>query len=397
MPGFEIFGEEERRELSDVLRTGVLFRYGFDAARQGHWKTRTMEGELAERAGIGYAHLVSSGTAAVHTALAICGVGAGDEVILPPFTFVASFEAVMAAGAIPIFAEIDETLCLDPADVARKITSRTKAVMPVHMCGAMARIDELQTLCTRKGVLLIEDACQSLGATYQGRWLGTFGQAGAYSFDAVKTVTCGEGGAVVTDDAERYRLAHGFADHGHDHVGNDRGAEGHPFLGFNYRICELNAAVGLAQLRKLDKMLAIQRANQTAIKAAMERFDHIRFRRLPDEAGDSATHLSFMLPSEEQARRTARALAEAGVDGGFYWWDNNWHYLRRWDHLKKLSAPSKLPVQLCAQLPDYGKVALPRSDEIISRTISLQIKLGWSPSDVQQRIQRIVAVIEKIK
>jgi 8-amino-3,8-dideoxy-alpha-D-manno-octulosonate transaminase len=394
MPGFEIFGEEERQEVSDVLTTGVLFRYGFDAARKGHWKVRAMEHELAERAGIGFCHLCSSGTAAISIALTVCGVGAGDEVILPPFTFVASFEAVLLAGAIPVFAEIDETLCLDPADVARKITSRTKAVMPVHMCGAMARIDELKTLCDRQGLLLIEDACQSLGATFQGKWLGTFGQAGCFSFDAVKTVTCGEGGAVITNDPERYRLAHAYADHGHDHIGNDRGAENHPILGFNYRICELNAAVGLAQVRKLDKMLSIQRANKRALQEAMQKFGKITFRTLPDEKGDSATHLSFMLPDEDSARRVNRALTETGVDGCFYWYDNNWHYLRRWHHLKKMQVAAKLAVQLCAELPDYDRIALPRSDEIIGRTISLQIKLGWTPDDLALRIQRIDKVLD---
>jgi 8-amino-3,8-dideoxy-alpha-D-manno-octulosonate transaminase len=396
MPGFEIFGEEERREVSDVLSTGVLFRYGFDAARKGHWKVRTMEQELAERAGTGFCHLCSSGTAAVNIALAICGVGAGDEVILPPFTFVASFEAVLLAGAIPIFAEIDETLCLDPADVARKITSRTKAVMPVHMCGAMARIDELKTLCDRHGLLLIEDACQSLGATFQGQWLGTFGQAGCFSFDAVKTVTCGEGGAVITSDPERYRLAHSYADHGHDHIGNDRGAEEHPILGFNYRICELNAAVGLAQLRKLDTMLSIQRGHKSALQESLRKFKQVRFRSLPDEKGDSATHVSFMLPDEARARQASRALTEAGVDGCFYWYDNNWHYLRRWFHLKRMQVAAKLAVQLCADLPDYDRIALPRSDEIIGRTISLQIKLSWTPDDLAHRIERIEKVLESV-
>ena len=141
MPGFEWFGDEERKEVQDVLDTGVLFRYGFDQARKGHWKARTFEEELTKRLGSGYAHLCSSGTSALSIALAACGVGAGDEVIVPPFTFVASVEALLAAGAIPVFAEIDETLCLDPQSVRAAITPRTRAVMPVHMCGAMARID----------------------------------------------------------------------------------------------------------------------------------------------------------------------------------------------------------------------------------------------------------------
>ena len=394
MPGFEIFGEEERREVQDVLDTGVLFRYGFDAARRGHWKARTFETELAQRLGVAHCHLCSSGTAALSIALASCGVGAGDEVIVPPFTFVATFEAILAAGAIPVFADIDETLCLNPAAVAARLTAKTKAVVVVHMCGAMAQIDELQSICDRSGVILIEDTCQSVGASFNGRALGTFGRMGCFSFDPVKTVTCGEGGAVVTDDARCYELAHAYADHGHDHIGNDRGAEDHPILGSNYRISELNAAVGVAQLRKLDAILETQRRHKQAIQTAMQAFPQVAFRRLPDEAGDSATFLSFMLPDEEQARRTAKALAQVGVDGCFYWYGNNWHYLRQWHHLKDMKVAAKLPLQVYADAPDFAKVDLPASDAIMSRTISMQIKLAWDADELLSRIERIKQVLE---
>jgi 8-amino-3,8-dideoxy-alpha-D-manno-octulosonate transaminase len=344
--------------------------------------------------GVAHCHLCSSGTAALSIALCACGIGAGDEVIIPPFTFVASFEAILTAGAIPVFAEIDETLCLDPQGIASRITPRTKAVMVVHMCGAMARIDEIKTLCDQKGLVLIEDSCQSIGASYHGKPLGTFGQMGCFSFDPVKTITCGEGGAVITDDPKRYERAHAFADHGHDHIGDDRGAEGHPILGYNYRISELNAAVGVAQLRKLDKILAIQRKHKTAIKSAMQQYSQISFRSLPDPEGDSATFLSFMLPDEDLAARTAKAMNSNGVDGCFYWYDNNWHYLRQWHHLKKMMVAAKLPVQVYGNCPDYNAVQLPASDDIMSRTISMQIKLNWSPADVEQRIAKIEQVLQ---
>ena len=193
----------------------------------------------------------------------------------------------------------------------------------------------------------------------------------------------------VTNDQKRYDLAHAYADHGHDHIGDDRGAEGHSILGNNYRISELNAAVGLAQLRKLDTILSIQRKNKAAIKNAMQRFPQISFRYLPDESGDSATFLSFMLPDEQTARQTARKLAEAGVDGCFYWYDNNWHYLRQWHHLKKMMVAAKLPAQLYDHCPDYGQIDLPQSDRIMGRTICMQIKLGWSATELQARIAKI--------
>lgn len=395
MPGFEIFGDEERKEVQDVLDTGVLFRYGFDQARKGLWKAKTFEAELAKRVGVKHSHLCSSGTSALCIALASCGVGAGDEVIVPPFTFIATIEAVLGAGAVPVFAEIDETLCLDPEAVRAAITPRTKAVLPVHMCGAMARIDEIKDLCAQKQIVLIEDACQAIGGTLNGKALGSFGQMGCFSFDPVKTITCGEGGAVVTDDEKLYKTAEVYADHGHDHIGDDRGLEGHPVLGTNYRISELNAAVGLAQLRKLDHILEKQRASKKAIKDALARFPEITFRRIPDEKGDSATFLSFFLPKESIARKITDDLGSAGVDACFYWYDNNWHYLRKWDHLKKLKSAAKLPIRLLENYPDYEKVNLPQSDQIMGRTISMLIKLSWTEDELKGRIEKIVGVIDK--
>jgi 8-amino-3,8-dideoxy-alpha-D-manno-octulosonate transaminase len=394
MPGFELFGNEERKEVQDVLNTGVLFRYGFDQARKDHWKAKTLEAELAERIGAEYCHLCSSGTAALSIALASCGVGAGDEVIVPPFTFIATIEAVLNAGAVPVFAEIDETLCLDPEAVSAAITPRTKAVLPVHMCGAIARIDEINNLCNKKGLVLIEDACQAFGATLDGKALGTFGQMGCFSFDPVKTITCGEGGAVVTNDKDLYQTADAYSDHGHDHIGNDRGLEGHPILGTNFRISELNAAVGLAQLRKLDLILEKQRTHKKAIKEALAQFSEITFRKILDEKGDSATFLSFFLPEESRARKIASALGQAGVDACFYWYDNNWHYIRQWEHLKELKSAAKLPLKLLEDCPDYEKVELPRSDSIMSRTISMQIKLSWTEEELMQRIEKIVDVVK---
>ncbi len=394
MPGFEIFGDEERREVQDVLETGILFRYGFDAARKGRWKARTFERELARRTGAARALLCSSGTAALSIALAACGVGAGDEVILPPFTFVATMEAVVHAGAVPVFADIDETLCLDPAGLEAAITPRTRAVIPVHMCGAMARIDEIRSLCDRRSLVLIEDACQAVGGSYRGKALGAFGHMGCFSFDSVKTVTCGEGGAVITDDEALYARADAYADHGHDHVGADRGAEGHSILGTNHRISELNAAVGLAQFRKLDRILEIQRAAKKALKTGLSDCARIRFRELPDPEGDSATFLSFFLPDEESARKSVKDLSEAGVDGCFYWYDNNWHYLRRWDHLKQMRGAARLPMELISNPPDYQNIRLKRSDDIMSRAVSMLIKLSWSDRDIAERIERMRTVLK---
>jgi 8-amino-3,8-dideoxy-alpha-D-manno-octulosonate transaminase len=392
VPGFEIFDDEERRQVQDVLNTGVLFRYGFDDARDGQWKARTFEQEFAARLGIEHCHLCSSGTAALSTALAATGIGVGDEVIVPPFTFVATVEAVLLAGATPVFADVDETLCLDPESVAERIGPDTRAVVVVHMCGSMARIDLLADLCRKHDLILIEDTAQAVGASYDGRALGTFGRMGCFSFDSVKTISCGEGGAVVTRERALYERAEQYADHGHDHAGANRGLDGHPILGTNYRISELNAAVGLAQLRKLDRIVRTQRKHKTHLRKALAAYPSVGYREIPDPAGDSATFLTLLLADEQQARDAAAALGRAGVDGCFYWYDNNWHYVRRWKQLTGFHTAGRSVQHALGTVPDYDSIDIDRSDRIVGRAISLLIKLSWTPQD----LDRIVAGFETV-
>ena len=396
MPGFEWFGDEEKKHVNDVLETGVLFRFGFDAARKGVWKAREFEAALTRRLDVSHGLLCANGTAALSIALAACGVGAGDEVILPPFTFVATVEAVLAAGAIPVFADIDRTLCLDPAAVAAAATPKTRAVILVHMCGSMGRVDKIAELCRQRGWVFIEDTAQSFGGSFQGKALGSFGTMGSFSFDPVKTITCGEGGAVVTDDKELYLRADAFADHGHDHVGNDRGLEDHLMLGYNYRISELNAAVGLAQLGKIDLMLERQRAAKAVLAKALAGISGVEFREIPDESGDTATFFTFFLPDEDLARKATAALAEKGVDGCFYWYGNKWHYIKRWGHITSLRAAARLPQQLYPNAPDYSALDLGASDAIMKQTVSMQIKLSWTPEQIRQRAQTMADVLKSL-
>lgn len=393
MPGFEWFGDEERAEVNAVMESGVFMRYGFDGGRGGRWPARELEAALKEKLGAGHVHLVSSGTAAVSTALAACGVGAGDEVILPPFTFVADPEAILLAGAVPVFVEIDETLCLDPVAVEAALTSKTKAVLCVHMCGSMPKLDALKAVCDRRGVILIEDAAQAFGGSWRGRALGTIGRVGCYSFDYVKTMTCAEGGAVCTDDAGLSEVIQAYADHGHDHKGVDRGADGHPHIGTNYRISELHAAVGLAQLRKVDRMLATQRRSKAILKDGLAGLDRVTFREIPDPEGDSATFLTFLLPTEAEARAASAGLAAVGVDGCFYWYVNNWHYHTRWDHLKNLRSPARLPVARWEPEREWKSLSLPKSDAIMARTISMLIKLSWNDDQLTERLKKLRSIL----
>lgn len=396
MPGFELFGDAERKEVNDVLENGVLMRYGFDGMRNGHWKSKELEAQLQYTFKTNHAQLVSSGTAAVTVALASAGVGAGDEVIMPTFTFVASFESIMAVGAIPILVDIDDTLTLDPAAVEKAITPKTKAVMVVHMCGSMGNMNALQQICSAHNILLIEDACQAIGGTYNNKPLGSIGDLGCFSFDYVKTITCGEGGAVITNNETFYLNADHFSDHGHDHIGSDRGAETHPFLGFNYRISELHAAVGLAQIKRLPEFLEIQNKNYNILREALASIPEITFRSVPEGGEESYAFLNFFLPTLEIAQSVTKSFKENGIDGCFHYFDNNWHYIRKWDHLKDLKSLFPLSTEIKTGLEYLKTKEFPQSDHYIGRNISCLIKLSWTGEEVKARASKMVEVIKGI-
>jgi 8-amino-3,8-dideoxy-alpha-D-manno-octulosonate transaminase len=397
MPGFELFGPEERKEVNDVLETGILMRYGFDGPRKGIWKAKELETELCRVLSCNHAQLVSSGTAALTAAYAALGIGAGDEVIMPVFTFVASFECILSVGAIPVLVDVDETLTLDPEAVRRAITPRTKCIMPVHMCGAMADLDPLLQICTEHNLILLEDACQSFGGRYKGKYLGTIGHAGTFSFDFVKIVTCAEGGAIITNSQDLYTKLDGFSDHGHDHKGVDRGADLHPFIGYNFRISELHAAVGLAQVRKLDQFLALQRKSQQQLKAILSTVPEVSFRHIPDPDGDICTFLSWFLPTEAITRAVVAELKQQGaLAGNFYWYDNNWHYIRKWDHLKDSASLYNLTEPQRKALLALATAPFEPSDKIMSRCISTSIGLLWTEEQTRERGEKIAAAIRKV-
>jgi 8-amino-3,8-dideoxy-alpha-D-manno-octulosonate transaminase len=398
MPGFELFGEEEKKEVNDVMETGIIMRYGFDGARKGNWKAVELEKAICDTFGSQYAQLTSSGTSALTTAMAALGIGAGDEIIMPAFTFVASFEAVLSTGAIPVLVDIDDTLTLDPAAVRKAITPKTKCVMPVHMCGSMAWIDELKQICDEHKLILLEDACQSIGATYKGKAVGTIGHAGTFSFDFVKTMTCGEGGVVMTNNEDVYIKCDGYSDHGHDHKGGaDRGADQHPFLGYNYRISELHAAVGLAQIRKVEKFLAIQKKNHTQLKNILAQVPEISFRTIPDPNGDSCSQLSWFLPSGDLARAVIAEFKAQGIAAGnFYWFDNNWHYIRKWDHLKEVKSLHPVSDAQRKALENLQTKDFSASDAVISRCISTGMSLLWTEEQIKEKGDKMVAAIQKV-
>ncbi|MCX8143594.1 MAG: DegT/DnrJ/EryC1/StrS family aminotransferase [Bacteroidia bacterium] len=396
MPGTEKFGQEELKEVMDVMQTGILFRYNHEAQRNNIWKAKEFEEEVKKITGAKYALAVSSGSAAIFAALAASGIGYGDEVIVPPFTFAATIEAVMLLGAVPVFAEIDETLCLSAEGIEKAITPRTKAVCLVHMCGGMADMSSILEVIKKHQLILVEDAGQAFAASYKGTYTGLFGQAGSYSFDFFKIATAGEGGVLVTNDEHTYKMAEYFCDHGHNHEGTNRGMEQHPVVGFNFRISELHAAVGLAQTRRVPEIKSINRKHkqylQTLIKNSV---NEISFSRLPDKSGDSATFLNLMLPSTETAKIFVEELNKKGIGGFNYWYTNMYHFINQWDHIKNLKFPNKMAIHYLSISQDYNNLYLPKSQEVIGRLVSFGIRVNWTEQEMQQLASGIIDCLKK--
>ncbi|MFB0545690.1 MAG: DegT/DnrJ/EryC1/StrS family aminotransferase, partial [Anaerolineae bacterium] len=335
-PGGLEIGEEEKRAVLEVLDRKYLFRYY--GPEKYPSKVAELEMKFAEKMGSKHALAVNSCTSALISALVACGVGPGHEVIVPGYTFFASCAAVIAAKAIPIIAEVDDSLTLDPADFEAKITPCTKAVIPVHMRGVPCDMDPIMEIARKHDLAVVEDVAQAAGGSYHGRYLGTFGDCGAFSLQYHKIITTGEGGVVTTDDDLLYDRVQAY----HDTAAcwrPDRFAlpryEGEVFPGVNFRMGEIIGALAIVQLDRLDSLIARMRENKARIKSAIEDIEGIEFRRLNDAEGDTAICLVFFLPTVEITNQFVEALQAEGVaTGGIY---NagipDWHIYAHWKHI----------------------------------------------------------------
>lgn len=372
-PGIELIGEEEIAEVLEVLNSRYLSRYGPADDPSFGAKVHHVEEEFARMASVRYGlGLSGGGSASLWIALLGLGIGSGDEVIVPGFTYVASISSIVYAGATPVLAEVDDTFDLDPADVEAKITPRTAAILVVHMLGGPARLNELKAIADRHGIPLIEDCAQAVGATYQGRGVGGIGTIGTYSFNEFKTITCGDGGLLVTDDQDLYERCFAMHDQGHAPYRLESMYAPRPFLGMNFRMIELSAAVLLAQVRKLDYIKTHLRANKAIVKSILGEVPEIGFRTLTDPAGDLATHLVVMLPTAEIARKVADDVGSKVLS------DSGWHVYSQMDHLlERRTATGKCcPFDCtCTNHPreEYWIGMLPQSDAILGRSLSIGI------------------------
>lgn len=379
MGGAELIGKEEQEAVSDVIERGVFFRYGFNEKRKNIFRVLEFEGQFNQYMGCTYSLGVSSGSAALRVALAALGLKRGDEVITQSFTFVATIEAILEAGGTPILTEVDKSLNMDFQDLEAKITGKTKMIIPVHMLGVPARMDEIMGVARKKNIPVLEDSCQACGSSYRGKKTGTIGAMGTYSFDYVKTLTVGEGGMVATNDKKLYDLAGYYHDHGHEHNPElPRGEDSHSITGFNYRMNEIQGAIGKVQLNRLDFVLNEQRKHKAEIKKGIASIPGIEFRDLPDPRGDGGDTLAFFLPEAKTARAFNDFLAKEKIDTKILPSAMNWHFVGNWNHI----------IQYC---PPYRTDAWPISEALLKRAIALPISVRMN----EDQIRRIIDGVQR--
>lgn len=373
-PGSYLIGEEEKKALMEVVEAGYLFRYGDRSNPKFLAKVWQLEQEASKFLGIPYIVAVNSGTSALWVSLSALKIGPGDEVIVPGYTFIASITSIIYARAIPILAEVDESLTLDPEDVERKITPRTKAIMLVHMLGNPGYIDEIKQIARQNNLYLIEDCAQAFGATYKGKFVGSYGDFGAYSFNIYKTITAGDGGMIGTNSENLYQRA--FAIHDQGHLPLRQGVEqgSRTVIGLDFRMTELAAAVLLVQLKKVDMIRKQLKEKKRKFKEAIEDIKGLNFRTLPDREGELGTLLTVLLPNEEVARKVGEEL-RCGVVAG-----SGWHVYNNMEHIlgqkvvNNIGCPFTCPYYTNkGGKIEYSKGMLPQTDAIVNRAINISI------------------------
>jgi 8-amino-3,8-dideoxy-alpha-D-manno-octulosonate transaminase len=377
-PGGMELGEEEVEAAARVIRSHNVFRYY--GVGDGPHEVADFERELAAFMGSEHALCLNAGSSALICGLIGAGVGLGDEVIVPAYTWNATANAVIAARAIPVLAEVDESLTLDPEDVARKIGPATKAILPVHMRGAPADMEALSGLASEYGLALIEDVCQAAGASFRGKRLGTFGDAGAFSLQFNKIITTGEGGAMITDRQDLLDLAIDV----HDCAGSVRRGVGLPqFAGWNFRASEIQGAIARVQLARLDGLLERMRAGQAAVAERVAALPGLTLRRPNDDGGDAGICLIAFADTATLATEAVDALRAEGVLAMRIYDPEliDLHIYPYWKPVLDAISDAGVPAPDC-----------PRTLELLERSIHVDL----SPLNDEQDLDEIAFAFEKV-
>ena len=355
MPGFEWINVEEKNAVMAVFdEGGVLFAHGFDGMRK-HFHIREFEQQAQEYFQVKHCLAVTSGTAALKVALKSVGVQPGDEVITQAFNFIATVEAILDCGAVPVIANIDSTLNMDFDDLQSLISEKTKAILPVHMLGVAANMEAILDFGIERGIPVVEDNCESIGATYNGQSLGTLGQAGAISFDQGKMIATGEGGMVLTNDDAVSKYACEYHDHGHENnPDRPRGRDTHSIYGFNYRMTEMQGAIGKVQLSKLSRMLEANKERYQALEDAMD--GKFRLRTIPEVCVPTFDTLILIEPNEHIRKTVIDTCIQEGIGTKNLPDAMEWHCTAFWNHALSAeqvtrSLKTKSVLESCVAIP----------------------------------------------
>ena len=377
-------GEEEIEALARVIRSKALFRYGV-----GHECDR-FEERYAAHLGVKHFALSASGSNALVAALVALGIGPGDEVLIPAHTYMATGTAVLAAGAIPVIVDVDDTITIDPQAIEAAIGPQTRAVIPVHMWGAACNMDAIMDIARRRNLLVVEDACQGVGGGYEGRKFGSIGHIGAFSFNFYKNMTAGEGGGVAVNDDRLAKRVRGAIDPCHFYW-HGRDGEDKPFAGNGARASELMGAMLNVQLDRIDGMVAKMRAEKMRILAGTAAFGNLGLRptRMNSAEHDCATHVMFTMPSAEAAQKFIKVFPSviAGKTGR--------HTYTEWDQIlirEGAAHPAMNPYLMPANAKcrmDYSKDMCARSLEILNRTVMVPTNPEHTDAQIDDMIHNI--------
>lgn len=382
-------GNEEVEAVRRVIESRQLFKVNNGDLQE----TMNAEKELCEKLGSKHALVMTSGHAAIASALVALGIGPGDQVIIPAYTYIATAIAVLEAGAIPVIAEIDESLTIDPADVEKKITKNTKAIIPVHIKGFPSDMDKICALAKKYGIAVVEDACQGDGASFKGKRLGTFGDAGAFSFNFFKIISMGEGGALVTDRRDVFENALIYHDSSAcAYFGNQmQDFTAKPFCGSEYRTNEISAAILREQLKRLDGIITDLRRNKKYLMDNLA--PYCNFIRSNDIEGDLGTTVGILFNTAEAADEFGKKYGVMPTINTKKHVYSDWKpILEKRGALNPLMDPYKMEANKDI-IPDYTPDMCPRAIDLLSRVVYVEVNPDWTKEELDKKIEDVKAAL----
>ena len=385
MPGWELIDDKEKKEVNNLFKfnkRGIQKPFFYNGK-----KVKSFETKFADYVGSKYAVCVSSGTAAIKIALLAAGIKPNDEVITQSFTFIAVVEAIMDVGAKPVITEVDATLNMCPIDLKKKITKKTKAIIPVHMLGVSVEVDKIKKIAKEKNLIVIDDNCEALGAKWDNKVLGNQFDMCAWSFDNGKTITTGEGGMITTNDKKLYKYCNEYKDHGHQNNPKfPRGRDSHQIFGFNYRVTEIVGALGIVQLSKLKNVVRLNIERYKIYEKVIKKFKNIKLRKIPNKNKGLCDCIIFNFENRNLTKKFVQEIKKNKIITKNVPDALEWHFVKYWDHIfSKFSISKK---KLLNQFP--------KSSEYLEKSVSIFIHSTEDLKKVHSKAQKIENILKRM-